>query len=121
MKRVFMLSSQPLFSRGLEKLLGQQPDLEIIGREADASQALTCIQALKPDVVILDSKDWASTPSEVVAAVLKAAPHARLISLNLENDQIIVYHGERRTARNVDDLCAAISEELPKSAITPSV
>jgi DNA-binding NarL/FixJ family response regulator len=124
MKRVFMLSRQPLFSQGIEKLLRQRPGFEIIGREANAHQAVNCIQALAPDIVILDSQDLASTPADVVAAVLRAAPGARLISLNLENDQIMVYHGERRTARSIDDLCEAMSEDptqpaenLPPSAV----
>jgi DNA-binding NarL/FixJ family response regulator len=100
-----------MFSRGVENLLSQQPGLQIVGREADPGVAIGCIQRLQPDVVILDSKDPASEPSGLVAAILSAAPQARVISLNLENEQMLVYRGERRAAQSVDDLRAAIEGE----------
>jgi TorA maturation chaperone TorD len=115
-----MLSGQLLFSRGIEELLCQQPGLEIVGRETDVDRALDCIRRLRPDVVILDSKDLASTPANVVAAIFREAPQARVISLNLENDQIQVYHGERRAAQSIDDLRSVIDEEAARpSAVTP--
>lgn len=111
MKRVFMLSSQLLFSRGVENLLCQQAGLEIIGRETDASKAIERIRALKPDVVILDSKDLASIPSANVAHILKEAPGIKVIALNLEDETFRVYRGEERTARSVDDLLEVIDED----------
>jgi len=39
MKCIFMLSSHPLFSQGVESLLRQETGLEIVGREADADEA----------------------------------------------------------------------------------
>lgn len=111
MKRVFMLSSQLMFSRGMENLLGGQADVEIVGHESDAAQALKRIHDLQPDVVILDSKDLASASSRVVASILKEAPDAKVIALNLTNDQIRVYHGEQRTARCVDDLLEVIDQD----------
>lgn len=106
-----MLSSQLLFSRGVENLLSQQAGLEIVGRETDTTRALECIRALKPDVVILDSKDLASVPSTLVAHILKEAPGTRVIVLNLDDETVGVYRGEQRTARCVDDLLEAIGEK----------
>jgi DNA-binding NarL/FixJ family response regulator len=40
MKRIFMLSSHPLFSQGVESLLRRETGLEIVGREADADENL---------------------------------------------------------------------------------
>jgi len=110
-KRIFMLSSQLLFSRGVENLLRQQAGLEIVGHESDASQALDCIRVLKPDVVILDCKDLASVPSTIVAQILKEAPGIKVIALNLDDETFSIYRGEQRTARSVDDLFEAIDED----------
>ncbi len=111
MKHIFMLSSQLLFSRGVEDLLRQQAGLEIVGHETDAARALARIRDLKPDAVILDSKDLASSPSTIVALILREAPAAKVIALNLENDRISVYRGEQRTAQSVDDLRQVIDED----------
>lgn len=113
MKRVFMLSNQLLFSRGVENLLCQQANVEIVGHEADATQAIERIRELKPDVVILDSKDLASSPSTTVALILRETPTAKVIALNLENDRICVYRGEQRAAQSIDDLREVIDEDSP--------
>ncbi len=39
MKRIFMLSSHPLFSQGVESLLRREAELEIVGRETDADKS----------------------------------------------------------------------------------
>ena len=114
MKRVFMLSSQLMFSRGVENLLGGQATVEIVGRASDAIHALKRIRELQPDVVILDSKDLASVSSRIVASILKEVPAARVVFLNLSDDRIRVYHGEQRTARSVDDLLEVINQDSPR-------
>jgi TorA maturation chaperone TorD len=111
MKRIFMLSSQLLFSRGVEDLLRQQTGVEIVGHEADPTKAIEQIRELAPDVVILDSKDLASTPASLVALILNETPDAKVIALNLENDRICVYRGEQRTAQSIDDLREVIDED----------
>ena len=109
-KRVFMLSSQPLFSQGVESLLRGQVGLEIVGRETDATKAVERIRRLKPDVVVIDGKDLASAPFSIVACLLREEERIRIIAMNLENETIRVYLGEQRNALTVDDLVAAINE-----------
>jgi hypothetical protein len=111
LKRVFMLSSQPLFSQGVESLLHGREGLEFVGREADPTKAIAWIHTIKPDVVVIDSKDLASAPYSIVACLLKEVEGIRIIALNLENQTIRVYHGEQRQALSVDDLIAAIETE----------
>jgi TorA maturation chaperone TorD len=113
MKRIYMLSRQPMFSQGVENLLMQQPGLEIVGRETNFEAALQKIYALQPDVVILDSKDMQSAPTSIITSILKGAPCSKIISLNLENDQVRVYLGEQRSARTIDDLLEVVYEEMP--------
>lgn len=112
-KRVFMLSSQPLFSQGMESLLSDQKGLEIVGRETDAPKAIDRIRELKPDVVVIDSKDLASVPFLVVARLLKEEQGIKIIALNLEDQTIRVYRGEQRTGLSVHDLLEVIDEEEP--------
>lgn len=120
MKRVFMLSNQLMFSRGVENLLSGRANVELVGHENDAARAVKRIQELRPDVIILDSKDPASASSRVVASILKEAPGAKVIALNLADDKIRVYHGEQRAANSVDDLLEVIDQsESTASLIAP--
>ncbi len=110
LQRVFMLSRQPLFSQGVESLLRGQAGLVIVGRETDPSQAAKRIRDLKPDVVVLDTKDLASAPFLIVAKLLQQEDGIKIIAMNLENQTIRVYRGEQRTALCVNDLVEAIAE-----------
>lgn len=109
-KRIFMLSSQTLFSQGVESLLRGQLGVEIVGRETDTSKAVESIRKLKPNVVVIDGKDLASAPFSAVACLLKEQD-IRIIAMNLENETIRVFRGEQRNAVTVDDLVAAIKED----------
>jgi len=107
MKRIFMLSSHPLFSQGVESLLRRETGLEIGGREADADKALERIKELRPDVVVLDSADL-HDPMLVVMRILREGVGARVIGLNLQDNTMCVYRGEQRMVKTVEDLVEAI-------------
>ncbi len=119
MKRIYMISSQLMFSLGIQTMLSGQPGIDIVGRETDVARAMEQIGLLRPDVVILDSKDLKSIPNNLVATILRESPGTKVISLNLENDRMRIYHGELRVANNLDDLLQVIenheNEPLPVS------
>jgi DNA-binding NarL/FixJ family response regulator len=71
MKRVFWLTSHPLFSQGIESLHRQEAEVEIVGRETDVDKAAERIQELRPDVVIVDSNDAACDPALEVLRLLE--------------------------------------------------
>jgi DNA-binding NarL/FixJ family response regulator len=107
MKRIFMLSSHPLFSQGVESLLRRETGLEIVGREADADKALERIKELRPDVVVLDSADLRD-PMPVVMRIFREGVGAKVISLNLKDNVMHVYRGEQRVVKQVEDLVKVI-------------
>ena len=120
MKCVYMISSQLMFSAGLQTMLSEQSGIKIVGRDTDPVRALEQIRELHPDVVILDSKDLASTPGSIVADILREVPETKVISLNLENDRMRIFHGELRIAHGLDDLMQVIEgQELEPTAISP--
>ena len=115
MARVFILSKYPLFGRGVESLLRQETELEIVGQETDADQAIERITELHPDVVIVDSSDPACDPIATITRILKTETPVKVIGLDLKENKIHLYHGEQREARGVEDLVAAIKTELSTS------
>ncbi len=52
--RVFLLDDHEVVRRGVRDLLGDEPDISVVGEAGTAEQALTRIPALRPDVAVLD-------------------------------------------------------------------
>ncbi len=52
--RVLIADDHVLFRRGLEMVLGQEPDIEVVGEAADGEEAVAKAADLLPDVVLLD-------------------------------------------------------------------
>jgi two-component system, NarL family, response regulator LiaR len=52
--RVFIVDDHPMVRTGLAAAIGAHPDLEFVGEAADGREALGCIPALLPDVVLMD-------------------------------------------------------------------
>jgi DNA-binding NarL/FixJ family response regulator len=110
MKRVFILSKQSMFGVGIEALLSQEEGLEIVSRDTDLSASLECIQKTDPDVVIINCDDPDPELKSIVMDVLRDRLGICFIGLSLQNNQISVYHGEKKDVRQVEDLLKAIRE-----------
>ena len=54
MIRVLLADDQALVRAGFAALLGDEPDIEVVGEAADGAQALGLARRLKPDVVLMD-------------------------------------------------------------------
>jgi DNA-binding NarL/FixJ family response regulator len=52
--RVVLVDDDPLVRSALTLMLGGQSDLEVVGEAGDGREALTLIERLRPDVVLMD-------------------------------------------------------------------
>ncbi len=107
MPRVYMLSHLPLFSQGVQALLCREPGVEIVGRETDVEKAIEAINALKPDVVILDNDLQAGSLAPVALRLLEET-QAKVIGLSLQSNTLYIYHKEKRVAHDIGDLMEAM-------------
>lgn len=115
MKRIFILSSHPLFSQGVETLLRREKDLEFVCREADIDKAIDRIKELRPDVVILDHGSPTCAQAPVVMRILEEELRIKIIGLHLETNTICIYREEQRIIQEVDDLVKAIESDVSES------
>lgn len=52
--RILVVDDEPLALERLEALLGEFPDVEVVGRALDGDEAAELIEQLKPDIALLD-------------------------------------------------------------------
>jgi chemotaxis response regulator CheB len=107
-KRVFVLSRRSLFHQGIETLLSQQAELEIVGQDTEPSAAVECIQLFNPDVIILNLDDPEPDLSSPVLCVLREKSCIRIVGLSLRENKICVFQGEDKQIERLDDLFDAI-------------
>src|SRR5690242_6811967 len=89
--RVFLLDDHEVVRRGLGMLLGDEPDIEVVGEAGTASQALARIPALCPDVAVLDVRlpdgDGVSVCREVRSTM--DSPPACLMLTSYSDDEAL--------------------------------
>lgn len=89
--RVIIVDDHPIVRRGLQSLLSVYPDIEILGEAVDAATALQAVQALAPEVILLDIQMSGVDGIEIASRILRAAPQAKIIILTAyDNDEYIL-------------------------------
>ncbi len=121
MKRIFILSSNAILGQGIEQLLLQHQELQIVGRESDVEKALDRIKLHAPEVVILECDPATDTLQRVVATVALDSPETRVIELSLKDNTINIFLKCQRKVRGIDDLLSAIHEPGAEIAQVPEV
>ena len=69
MIRVFLVEDEPPALRKLERMVSEEPDLEICGSAATVSEAIAGIAAARPNLIILDIRLPDGTGFEVLQAL----------------------------------------------------
>lgn len=89
--RILLADDHTIFRDGLRKLLEAEPDLEIVGEAGDGADAITMVQQVKPDLLLLDLAmprvPGLEALREVIA--LKTPVKTILLTAAIEKKQII--------------------------------
>lgn len=108
MIRVLIVSAYPVLTEGLGHLLRANPQVEVLGQEADLDVALARIQEQQPDVVILEGRRYPGSEMEAVGRILKACPGLRIVHVDLADNTVCIYRGEHRIVQCFGDFLQAL-------------
>lgn len=111
MTRVFLLFKNPMFRSGIESLLDCKPGMEIVGRADEPEQAIKLILEQRPDVIVVDNGDSEGKLSTVINSLMKLGLRIKVIGMNLQDNSVTIYHGEKRIVKEVEDLIEAIEDK----------
>ena len=80
--KVLIADDHALFREGLGILLAQQDDIQIVGEAADGLQALSMVEALKPDILLLDIRMPHMGGLDVLPKIRTKSPATKVLMLS---------------------------------------
>lgn len=85
--RLFLVDDHVVVRQGLRMLLENEPDFEIVGEADSASEALSKMGRLKPDVVIMDIGLPDISGIEATRELKRIAPECAVVALTIHEDE----------------------------------
>lgn len=81
---VVLIDDHPLFSRGLELILGSSTDgrAAVVGRTSEAAMAVDLVRRCRPDVAVIDLAMPPPGGHNAIKAVKRAHPEVRVLALS---------------------------------------
>jgi len=127
--RVMIVDDHALFRRGIQMVLEQEPDLEVIGEAADGAEAIEKAQELMPDVVLMDVRMPRRTGIEATQEIKELLPHAKILMLTISDEEADLYDAIKAGASgylmkeiSIEEVADAIrSVWAGQSRISPSM
>jgi DNA-binding NarL/FixJ family response regulator len=89
--RVLIVDDHALFRRGLEMVLEQEEDVDVLGEASDGHEAIEKAQALMPDVVLMDVRMPRRGGIEATQAIKDLVPHVKILMLTISDEEADLY------------------------------
>jgi DNA-binding NarL/FixJ family response regulator len=96
--RILVADDHPAFRTGLQQMLFDVVDLEVVGEAESGAQAVELTQELAPDVVVMDLRMPGIDGIEATRRLQQVAPSAAVIVLTMFEDDDSVYAAMRAGA-----------------------
>jgi len=89
--RVLVVDDHALFRRGLEMVLAQEDDIEVVGEAGDGAEAVEKAADLLPDVVLMDVRMPRRSGIEACTAIKDVTPSTRIFMLTISDEENDLY------------------------------
>jgi DNA-binding NarL/FixJ family response regulator len=89
--RVLVVDDHAVFRRGLQMVLEQEPDIEVVGEAGDGTEAVTMAANTAPDIVLLDVRMPKRGGIDACTAIKDAVPSVAIIMLTISDEEADLY------------------------------
>jgi DNA-binding NarL/FixJ family response regulator len=97
--RVVIADDQRLFANGLARIIGVQPDMEVVGEAHTGEEAISLCLSEEPDVVLMDLSMPGMGGLRAARKILSLLPRTRVLILTVHTDDAHVYQGIKAGAQ----------------------
>lgn len=98
--RIFLVDDHPVTREGLARLINLEPDLEVCGQAGTAASALTAIDTLHPELVIVDvSLSGGAGGLELTKNLSSRRRHPRILVLSTHDESLYAERALRAGAK----------------------
>jgi len=113
--RVLVVDDHALFRRGLQMVLEQEPDIEVVGEAGDGAEAVSSAVDNVPDIVLMDVRMPRRGGIDACTSIHELIPSAKIIMLTISDEEADLYDAIKAGATGY--LLKEISIEEVASAI----
>ena len=96
--RVLIVDDHALFRRGLEMVLAEEDDIELVGQASDGAEATQRAAESLPDIVLMDIRMPKSSGIEACRAMKEAAPSTKIVMLTISDEEEDLFEAIREGA-----------------------
>ena len=111
--RVLLVDDESLVRRILKQILSAYQDLELVGEAANGEEAISAVEKLQPDVVVMDIRMPGYDGIAAVRAIREKYPRAKIIGLSEYAQSYNIDAMERAGALGVYLKSMALEELYP--------
>jgi DNA-binding NarL/FixJ family response regulator len=127
--RVVIADDHVLYRRGLQTVVTQEEDIDIVGEASDGQEAIDRTVELLPDVVLMDVRMPRVSGIEACAAIKTQVPSTRIIMLTMSDEESDLYEAVKAGANgyllkeiSIEEVADAIRAVVEgQSLISPSM
>jgi len=85
--RTLLTDDHTLFREGVKTLLSGEPELEVVGEAANATEAISKASELRPDIVLMDVSMPGMSSFEATRQIRKNRPETKVLYLTMYDDE----------------------------------
>jgi len=80
--RIVIADDQPLLLEGLRRVLGAEPDMEVVGEATDTKMAVALSETLSPDLLLLDVSLSGKNGVDALRQLSQVTPRTRVLLMS---------------------------------------
>ncbi len=96
--RVLVADDHVLFRRGLEMVLQQEGDIDVVGEAGDGLDAVKRAEELLPDVILMDVRMPRSNGIEACLSIKELVPSSKILMLTISDEENDLFEAIRAGA-----------------------
>jgi DNA-binding NarL/FixJ family response regulator len=99
MIKLLLVDDQSLICQGLQAVLNQEPDLQVVGTAENGQAAIDLVATLQPDVVLMDIRMPVMTGIEATRLITEQFPDIKVLVLSTFDDDRDIAQSMRAGAK----------------------